>query len=121
MQGTFPLYIPGTSEPVCLVLILWPVAPPPFLCTLCTCILGEVVVSRIHCHMWLVAQVVLGPLYGFFFLWQAFLLCPGAGIPVHECASLFSLLPLWGQSYSMSITATIFCNCFCKTTDLKLV
>jgi hypothetical protein len=28
-------------------------------------ILGEVVVGRSHRHVWLVAQDVLGPLYGF--------------------------------------------------------
>jgi hypothetical protein len=30
-----PPHTPGTSEPDFLGLILWPVAPPPFLCTLC--------------------------------------------------------------------------------------
>jgi hypothetical protein len=47
----------GTSEPECLGLILQPVAPSPFLCTLhlCAFILGEVVVGHSHCHVWLVA------------------------------------------------------------------
>jgi hypothetical protein len=62
VQGTIPS---GTSEPVCLGLILWPVASPPFLCTLCAFILGEVVVGQCHRHVWLGAQDVLGPLYGF--------------------------------------------------------
>jgi hypothetical protein len=54
-----------TSEPECLGLILWPVAISPFLCTLRTFILGEVAVGHSHHPMWLAAQDVLGPLYGF--------------------------------------------------------
>jgi hypothetical protein len=62
VQGTTPS---GTSEPVCLGLILQPVTPPPFLCTLCTFILGEVAVGCSHHQVCLAAQDVLGPLYGF--------------------------------------------------------
>jgi hypothetical protein len=60
-----PPHTPGTNDPDCLGLILQPVAPLPFLCTLCAFILGEVVVGCSHHHVWLVAQDVLGPLYGF--------------------------------------------------------
>jgi hypothetical protein len=60
-----PPHTPGTSEPDCLGLILQPVSPPPFLCTLRMFILGEVVTGCSHRHMWLAAQDVLGPLYGF--------------------------------------------------------
>jgi hypothetical protein len=70
----------------------------PFLCSLCTFILGEVVASPRHCHVWLAAQDVLSPLYGFSQLWQVFLLCPEDCIPVHEHAYLFSLLPFLGWS-----------------------
>jgi hypothetical protein len=63
VQGPTPS---GTSEPVCLGLILQPVAPPPLLCTLWIFILGEVEAGHSHHHMWLVAQNVLGPSYGFF-------------------------------------------------------
>jgi hypothetical protein len=52
-----------TSDPDCLGLILQPVAP--FLYTLCVFILGEVAVGCSHRHVWLVAQDVLGPFYGF--------------------------------------------------------
>jgi hypothetical protein len=55
-----PPHTPGTSESVCLGLILWPVALPPFLCTLCAFILGEVAAGCSHCHMCLAAQDVLG-------------------------------------------------------------
>jgi hypothetical protein len=65
VQGTTPL---GTSELVCLGLILQPVTLPPFLCTLCAFILGEVVVGHSHRNVWLVAQDVLGSFYGFFLL-----------------------------------------------------
>jgi hypothetical protein len=63
VQGATP---PRTSEPVCLGLILWPVTPPPILCTLHLFILGEVAVDHSHRHVWLVAQDVLGPLHGLF-------------------------------------------------------
>jgi hypothetical protein len=53
------------SESVYLCLILRPVTLPLFQCTLCTFILGEVVAGRSHCHVWLVAQDVMGLLYGF--------------------------------------------------------
>jgi hypothetical protein len=56
-----PPHTPGTNDPDCLGLILRPVAPPPFLCTL----LGEVAAGCSHHHVWLVTQDVLGPLYGF--------------------------------------------------------
>jgi hypothetical protein len=60
-----PPHTPETNDPDCLGLILWPVTPPPFLCTLRAFILGKVAVGHSHHHMWLVAQDVLGPLYGF--------------------------------------------------------
>jgi hypothetical protein len=60
-----PPHTPETNDPDCLGLILWPVAPPPFLCTLCAFILGEVAAGCSHRHVWLVTQDVLGPLYGF--------------------------------------------------------
>jgi hypothetical protein len=40
-----PPHTPGTNDPGCLGLILWPVALPPFLCTLHAFILGEVAVE----------------------------------------------------------------------------
>jgi hypothetical protein len=60
-----PPQTPGTNAPDCLGLILWPVTPPPFLCTLCMFILGEVVVGHSHHHVWLATQDALGPLYEF--------------------------------------------------------
>jgi hypothetical protein len=59
-------HTPGTNDPDCQGLILWPVAPPHFLCILRAFILGEVALDHSHCHVWLVAQDVLGPLYGFY-------------------------------------------------------
>jgi hypothetical protein len=58
-QGAAPphTYTCGTSNPVCLGLILWPVAPPPFLCSLCVFILGEVVAGCRHHHVWLAARI----------------------------------------------------------------
>jgi hypothetical protein len=60
-----PPQTPGTNDPDCLGLILLPIAPPPSLCILRVFILGEVVMGHSHHHMWLAAQDVLGPLYGF--------------------------------------------------------
>jgi hypothetical protein len=34
-KAPLPPHTPGTNDPDCLGLILWPVAPPPFLCSLC--------------------------------------------------------------------------------------
>jgi hypothetical protein len=65
VQGTTPSHTPGTNDPDCLGLILQPVALPLFLCSMCVFILGEVVEVCSHCHMWLAAQDVLGPVYGF--------------------------------------------------------
>jgi hypothetical protein len=103
-----PPHTPRTSEPDCLGLILQPVAIPPFLCTLCIFILGGLVAGCSHCHVWLVAQDVMGHLYGFFLAMGGIFAVSRSRHPVHECTSLFSLLPLWGQSYSMSVAATIF-------------
>jgi hypothetical protein len=64
-KAPLPPHTPGTNDPNYLGLILQPVAPPPFLCTLCTYILGEVAVGCSYRHVWLAAQNVLGPLYGF--------------------------------------------------------
>jgi hypothetical protein len=64
-KAALPPHIPGTNDPVFLGLILQPVTPPPFLCTLRVFILGEVMVGCSHRHVWLAAQDVLGPLYGF--------------------------------------------------------
>jgi hypothetical protein len=64
-MAPLPPHTPGTNDPDCLGLILRPVTPPPFLCTLCTFILGEVVAGHSHHQVWLVAQDLLGPLYGF--------------------------------------------------------
>jgi hypothetical protein len=66
VQGATPsTHTPGTNDPDCLGLILWPVTPPPFLCTLPEFILGEVAVGHSHRHVWLAARDLLGPLYGF--------------------------------------------------------
>jgi hypothetical protein len=58
-----PPHTPGTSDPDCLGVILWPVTPSPFLCILHAFILVEVAAGHSHHHVWLVAQDMLGPLY----------------------------------------------------------
>jgi hypothetical protein len=62
VQGTAPsTHTPGTDDPN-------PAACRPFplpVNSVCAFILGEVVVGHSHCHVWLEAQDVLGPLYGF--------------------------------------------------------
>jgi hypothetical protein len=78
-KAPLPPHTPGTNDPVCLGLILRPVTPPPFLCTLHMFILGEVAVGYSHRHVWLAVQDLLGPLW-ISWLWQVFLLCPEAGI-----------------------------------------
>jgi hypothetical protein len=60
-----PPHTPGTNDPDCLGLILWPVIPPPFPCTLHAFILWDVAVGHSHHHVWLAAQDVLDPFYGF--------------------------------------------------------
>jgi hypothetical protein len=65
VQGATPSHTPGTNDPDCLGLILQTVTLSPFLFTLCVFILREVAAGRSHCHVWPVAQDVLGPLYGF--------------------------------------------------------
>jgi hypothetical protein len=117
LGAPLPTHTPGSNDPDCLGLILRPVTPLPFLCTLCMFILEEVAAGCSHRHVWLSVQDLLDPLYGFSKLWQAFLLCH----PVHRCACLLSLLPLWGQSQSLSMAATAFCKRFCKVADLKLL
>jgi hypothetical protein len=63
-MAPLPPHTPGTNDPDCLGLTLWPVTPPQLLCTL-RFILGEVMAGCSHRHVWLVAQDLLGPLYGF--------------------------------------------------------
>jgi hypothetical protein len=64
-KAPLPPHTPGKNDPDCLGLILWPIALPPFLYTLHVFILGEVGAGHSHRHVWLAAQDVLGPLYGF--------------------------------------------------------
>jgi hypothetical protein len=93
-----PPHTPGTNDPDCLGLILQPVAPPPL----------PVYFVRVYSRgsgsrPQPSPRVAGGPGFAGSSLW---IFLAMAGIfavsrswhPVHKCACLLSLLPLWGRS-----------------------
>jgi hypothetical protein len=92
-RAPLPPHTPGTNDPDCLSLILWPIALLPFLCPLGTFILGEVAAIA-TCGWWPRMRWVLSM---DFFSYGRFFVVFRSRHPVHKRACLFSSSPCGGE------------------------